>query len=241
MVFILNAGSAVQAGAQTIGPCDPALRAIPGALGYKQRDSMRCEGLYRAPTSGGIDLISFAKRLPGGTIGAKGRIEVEVPAHPGSPSRIVIRVSTLKEDVYYQMDTIASAGTTIGWPTSDVLDQVKLTSKDLGFLGWREVGKEREFVPLGVKESASATFADASTVLIVRSPLPLEWVKWRLYSIDGRDKQAKWNDVPGGGFPPGWPIEIRLPMGRVGSHVVDVYATPENRDMPERLSARLLF
>jgi hypothetical protein len=241
IALIFNTGAAEQARAQTVGPCDPTLRARPGALGYKQRDPSRCEGLYRALTSGEIELISFARRLPSTTTGTKGRIEVDVPASPTSPRRIAIRVSTLKEDVYYQLDAVTSSGATIGWPTSEVLDQVGLTSKDLGFLGWREVGREREFVPLGVKESASAAPGDASIVLVVRSALPLEWVKWRLYRLGEPAKQEKYSDVPGNAFPAGWPIEIRIPMGRTGSHVVDVYAMPENRDMPEILSARLLF
>ncbi len=238
IAFILDAGCSAQTFAQKVSPCDPTVRATPDALGYKQRDPIRCEGLYRAPTSGGIELISFARRLPSGT---KGRIEVDVPASPTSPARIAIRVSALKEDVYYQLDAITSAGTTIGWPTSEVLDHVGLTSKELGFLGWREAGKERQFVPLGVKESTSGASADAFTVLVVRSPFPLEWVKWRLYRLDEPAEQTKWRDVPGSSFPPGWPIEIRMPMGLTGPYTVDVRAMPENRDVPERLTVQLRF
>jgi hypothetical protein len=47
--------------------------------------------------------------------------------------------------------------------------------------------------------------------------------------------------VPEKGFPPGWPIAVRLPHGLSGVHVIDVYAAPENRDVPERLSVRLRF
>jgi hypothetical protein len=194
--------------------------------------------MYRAPTGGAIEVISFARRLPRPAAGTAGRIEVGVPGRPEGPGRVVIRVWTLAADVYYRLDAVASAGTTIAWPTSDVLDQEGLTSKDLGFVGWRVVGKEREFVPLGVKETASGNPA-GSPVLVVRSPLPLEWVKWRLYRPG--EKGSKWNDVPGTNFPAGSPVDIRMPLDAKGPYIADVYAMPRNQDMPETLTLRLLL
>lgn len=239
-------GSACAAGAfaQRVSPCDPTVEPISGPYGYKQRGAIRCEGLYRARTGGEIELISYIRRLPRATNETNGRIQLDVPALPDLPSKIVIRVSTLKEDVFYQLDAVASPGTTFEWLTSEVLDHVELSLKDLAFLGWRQVGKEREFVPLSVRETASSADARGIAVLIIRSPLPLERVMWRFYRSDQATESAKngkFSDVPGNGFAPGSPIEIRMPVGLAGPHIVDVYAMPQNRDIPERVSVRLLF
>jgi hypothetical protein len=241
IAFLLSAASVSQKVSQTVSACDPTLQAISGALGYKQRDSMRCEGLYRAPTGGEIELISFARRLPSNASEDKRQIQVEVPPHPGASGKVFIRISTLKEDVYYQLDAVASDGTTFGWPTSEVLDKLGLASKDLGFLGWRDVGKEREFLSLGVREGKFVGSADSSSVITIRSPLPLEWVKWRLYPAEASIEEQSWSSVPGHGFPPGWPVQIRMPTGRSGSYFIDLYALPQNRDTPETLTLRLVF
>ena len=226
--------------AQAGSPCDPALRGISGPRGYKQRHNPdRCEGIYRAPTSGGIEVLSFAKRLSGPGAGTSGRIEIEVPAQPDKTSRINIRVRTLREDLYYRMDVVATAGATVGWPSSEVLDQVGITLNDLGFLGWRQAGSEREIVPLGVKGSVSPPPGGSAAVLVVRSPLPLEWVQWRMYRPG--EKQSTYRKMPGSGFPAGSPIDIQIPMDRTGLHIVEVYAMPRNQDMPEELSLPLLL
>jgi hypothetical protein len=73
---------------------------MTAARGYQlRRDPIRCEGTYRAPTSGGIEIISFARRLPRSASETARRIEIDVPGQPDNSGKIVIRVWALMEDV----------------------------------------------------------------------------------------------------------------------------------------------
>jgi hypothetical protein len=153
---------------------------------------------------------------------------------------IFIRVIPLKEGVFYRLDLVP-ASRSVAWPTSEVLDKVGLTSRDLGFLGWRQVGQGREFIPLVVQDSTPQATAEGSPIFVVRSPLALEWVKWRVYPLGDSGREPDYSVLPGNDLPPGWPIEIPMPFGRKGAHVVEVYAMPENRDTPETLSERVLL
>jgi hypothetical protein len=224
------------------GPCDPALKSISisGDLGYKQRDAIRCEGLYQPPKSGEIELISFASSSPSSANVQRGQIEVDIP-HTTVGPKVVLRVSTLKEETFYRLDALASSGSVFIWPASDVLGPAGLTPKDLGFLGWIEKGSGREFVPLSVKANGLTTSDEHSLLLVIRSPLPIEWVKWRVYALGESAMKPAWGKVPGTGFPAGWPISIQMPKIQSGSYLMEVYAMPENRDTPETLSIPLRF
>ena len=56
--------------------------------------------------SGGIEVLSFAKRLFGPGTGTAGRIEIEAPAQPDKTSRINIRVWTLVLLCYKQNNLV---------------------------------------------------------------------------------------------------------------------------------------
>ena len=225
-------------------PCEPGITSVGGELGYHLRGTesqgdLRCEGLYRAPHAGALELLSFVHLQSMAT--AAGRVELRVPALLQLPnSTVTVRVQALHEKVFYRLDARAQPGTTIRWPSAEVIERIGLAPDDLGVVATL-VGQDPPVLVPMIAPTTSATSDKNRTVLIVRAPLRLERVQWRLYAAGSKTLTVPWTRLPVESFPAGWPITIPLPLGLAGTFVIDIYATPENRDVPERLSARLLL
>jgi hypothetical protein len=222
--------------------CDPSILSIGGQLGYQARDNNRCEGLYEARTSSEFELLSFVKKMEVIPIDSPSTIKVLVPNFTHSTGNIAsIRVRALHQNTYYQLDTRASSGTSFSWPSAPVLDKVGLSIQDLGFLAWFPDPRGRVVLPLELLGSKGETGMNLKASLVVRSPLPLEWVKWRIYQEQGPQKGAvSWKDAGMRMIAPGQPIHVDVPLEGDGNiNIIDIYAKPVKRDTPERLSARI--
>lgn len=233
-VLSLLAALLVQAAARAEPPCMPGLRPIAGPLGYQPRGADVCEGLYQAPTSAAFEVLSFARVLEPES-GPAGPLRLLLPEGPGSDVRI--QVKALREKTYYQLDTHGRPASVVSWPTGTVLDKAGLSMKELGYLGWVSGDGENVFVPLSVFQGVpTARVLDSPLTLIVRSPLRLEWVKWRIRSPMPRGTaEADWRKLDGS-FPPGEPLALVIPPGRRGVMTIDVHGLPADRDVPERIT-----
>jgi hypothetical protein len=223
--------------------CDPSVLSIEGKLGYQARDNNRCEGLYEARTSSEFELLSFVRKKGASAIDALSEIKVLIPNFTHSVGNIIsIRVRALHQKAYYQLDAQASPGNSFSWPTTSVLDKVGLSIQDLGFLAWFPDPRGRVILPLQLLDGKGETGIGDKASFVVRSPLPLEWMKWRIYPEQGTQKVAvSWKDAGMRMIAPGQPIHVEVPLGNDGNiKIIDVYAKPVKRDTPERLSVRIL-
>ena len=150
--------------------CDPLVDVQGSGPGtYKERGD-RCEGEYEQKVSGGTGLrvASLTDSYPDFKFAPGDKLHLGWTVE-GSPA-LRLRAVSLRQRLYYRMDSARPAGTdTWIWP-ADVIEQHAMSSRELGLVGVarRVFGKEERdvYVPVRVAKNAAAP-ADRGYILVV--------------------------------------------------------------------------
>ncbi|MEJ7830950.1 MAG: hypothetical protein WKF91_22280 [Segetibacter sp.] len=152
--YILGAGFIGRLRSQ--GICDPSLPRIKdGSIGYRDRGD-RCEGLYINPVSSTtLFVASFTKHFENYDLNAGNALLIEWDK-PRGKKEIHLRAQSIKQRLYYRMDSYRSGGNTFyAWP-SGLLASLKISRKDIGVVGRTKllVGQtERDvYLPLRIRK-----------------------------------------------------------------------------------------
>ncbi len=140
-------------------PCDPDLDPLSkNPLRYELRGD-RCEGLYhRNKTSSILSLVSLTEFFEEYSLKSPQEIAIEWKVPKAQKARL--RAQSIKQDLFYRMDTIrASSETSYRWP-NDVLRKLSISRWDIGLIGWGlyslDGHEQNVCLPLRVTQSREA-------------------------------------------------------------------------------------
>ena len=150
-----------------------------GKLGYRERESNRCEGFFKKrKVAGRFEVVSFTF----GTLGFDLRKDVVLDVgFPGADRKLdrgavhVVAMARSAES-YYRLD----GRLPLRWPVGDVLYPEGLNARKLGIYGIVEKGNM--YVPLYVVQRPSKADdrpRDAA-VLSIRLTIPVENISWQV-------------------------------------------------------------
>lgn len=216
-------------------PCDNSLNPIQGQAGYTLRGD-RCEGLYISPvTANSLEIVSLHKGrlyfdlLPG--------IHLEVsPENVSSAMQgpVYVRAVALNQKTYYRMDAVLPPDHTLSWPINDVLLPVGLRANGIGIFGWINSENGKLFVPIHVVQQGKNSLQqpDGSIKLVVRSPVDIENMVWRLFveGVPASEQNIEWLKAITRPVYAGQPVTIFLPKGPSGVILIEVAARMKNSD-----------
>lgn len=214
--------------------CDPALRPVEtNPNGYQQRGD-RCEGVYIDPKSGaGVSLVvaSFTRSFK--DFDSKSRKPLLISwALPGNPS-IHLRAFSLREKLYYRMDSNRPAGETGYTWFTDVLASIGMQKSDVGVVGLATLsmgGQTRQvYVPLNIEQQGYPASVTGYEVLLI----PTDELKRVVYTLarlssDGKLQNLRQNANLGSSFYPAF-ARLRIPisgLGIPGIYYLEMSGTP---------------
>jgi hypothetical protein len=123
------------------------------------------------------------------------------------------------------MDAVMASGGTFRWQLNAVLAPANLPSNAIGVVAWinRDLGKY--YVPVSVVPENVATPASRPPLMILRSSLDIELLKWRSRQESGRGGISDWITV-GDAQPTiiraGQPVSLELREQPSGLSVVEI-------------------
>lgn len=136
--------------------CDQGLRTSESnPYGYQLRGD-RCEGVYIRKVAGSTFVASFTESFENFDPTASQSLLLEWT--PPSKASVHVRAYSLRQKVYYRMDTDRPAeSTSYAWPPN-LLSTLDLKKKDLGVVAWisKLVGDQDVYLPLRIKQKAPA-------------------------------------------------------------------------------------
>jgi hypothetical protein len=213
------------------GPCDPGLLAFArGPHGYRLHGE-RCEGIYVQQVGGtALWVASLTQAFDSFDLSSGADVVVEwaAPAEHG----IRIRAQGIKHNLYYRMDAVRPAASSVfHWPT-DLLAAQNIRSADIGVLGWMRypVGDADQDVLVPLRISQRGAVPDTGAYDLVLFPMvALKEVYLSVTALgpDGRSQRVITQGEPlrYGYYPPERPVHIRLRNLRdVGLYYVEIGA-----------------
>jgi hypothetical protein len=221
---------AAQAGAPQ-SPCDPSLnQTSQNPQGYKLRGD-RCEGIYIQPvSSSNLLLASFTNYFEDFDPNSLEKLSVDW----SSPAQSLVRLRaySLREKLYYQMDSVAALGTTTYvWPGS-VLNSLHLSKQDIGVVGFTElrIGSEDRtlYLPLRISNKTQKRSQGYQAVIVPGSELKEVFISLAKVDADGQPHTFSFSDRPlhRGYYPAERGILIDIPdPGPPGIYYLEIGAT----------------
>jgi hypothetical protein len=200
--------------------CDPLLRQDPGyQLGYRQRGD-RCEGIYiRNVASGLLGIVSFTAHSE--SFDPQSAKAVPLIWSAATPAAVHVRVVSLRDRVFYRMDTLRPPGTdTYLWPT-DMLAALRLLNDELGVLAWtaERIGKDSQLVylPVSVGRATSSPAGLYQLVLLPERELREVFLTLAPVRSDGSMDSPLVNGqrIRSGYLPAGRPVQVDVPAPSV--------------------------
>ena len=179
---LLIVASVLPVGAAAVAQmhCDPSLAPSTNhPYGYMQRGD-RCEGVYIQAVSGStLALLSFTASFGEIDLESGLPLLLEWPAPPGD-REVQLLAKSMRQQLFYRMDTsVRAGGTRYRWPT-DGLAAVKLARADLGLVAFTRMkigGVEQEvLLPLSASQSGGARAASTGYTLLLRPAVGLSKV-----------------------------------------------------------------
>jgi hypothetical protein len=192
------------------------LQAVAGSLGYQHRSAPeRCEGLYQSPVAGeSLEFLSFVSGSIDYDLKTDKVLVIAVPDVSRLGVAVVrVQVRALPLGTFYRMDTTVNTAKAIEWPLNTVIAPAGLYSNSIGVLGWIEKEGRRIYVPISVLLQGKPLTLPRPVTALLRSPVDIEEVRWRLWATDTMDKLPPWQVLRGNAPNPiraGEPI--RLPI-----------------------------
>jgi hypothetical protein len=218
---------------------------IVGSIGYQRRlNADRCEGFYQQQVSGSLEFLSLVKGTINYDLASDRTLIVTTPnLSQFVGSQVFLTARALRPGTYYRMDAAVASGGTFRWPINAVLAPANLPSNAIGVVAWinRDLGKY--YVPVSVIPENVATPASRPPVMILRSSLDIELLKWRSRQESGQNKIRDWITV-GGPQPTiiraGQPISLDLSGQPSGSLVVEIAVKYANQGKLETEPFRII-
>ena len=192
------------------------LQAVSGAMGYQHRSaSERCEGLYQSPVAG--ERLEFLSFVSGSISYDLMKDKVLVVAVPDvshlKATEVHIRARALPLGTYYRMDTTVAAAKTIEWPLNAVIAPAGLHADRLGVIGWIEKEGTKIYVPVSVLPKGQSPAPQLAVTALLRSPIDVEKVRWRLWTPGTTEQSPPWQGLAGNApntIRAGEPIKLQI-------------------------------
>jgi hypothetical protein len=166
-VGLALAAAILPAGPSLAQSCDAYLHSSASdPYGYRARGN-RCEGVYIKDLSASLRVVSFTREFDTFT-GSDPILHLEWTG--GYPGGVHLRANSLRPRLYYEMDSIQTAGSSsYDWETS-LLMALRITRPELGIVGWtsqRIGGQDRQvYLPVAVKTSKSDKKSSYQIVIV---------------------------------------------------------------------------
>ena len=184
-------------------------------LGYRQRDD-RCEGVYiRNVASGMLDIVSFTAHFA--DFDLQSATAVPLIWYSASPAAVHVRVVSLRDRLYYRMDTLRPESTdSYLWPT-DILSALRLANNELGVLAWttQQIGNDsrRVYLPVAVGRSAISPTEPYQLLLLPERELREVFLTLAPLRSDGSMDTPLVNGqrIRSGYLPAGRPVPVDMP------------------------------
>lgn len=214
-------------------PCEQKILdlADSNTTGYQPRSDSMCEGVYTAPRKGepSLEMVLLTQGLPKYNLGEDRFLFVDIPGL-NELKDLPIRLQAVgrEEGVHYRMDAYLPAQGAFVWPLGTVLEKEGIEDFQLGVYGWIESENRRVFLPLSIKTQQSASRALDQIHLIVRTPLRLDWMAWRVAAEKvpfGNFEEIERSDLFASEL-----IVLKIPSGAKGVLKIEVQGKPHNRN-----------
>jgi len=215
-------------------PCDQRLSRPSGDVyGYQLRGD-RCEGVYAREVAGDAKLLLVSLTESFQKFDARSGQPIQVRwAAPDITAGVRLRSYSLRQKLYYRMDTTRPAGdTSYVWPTS-ILGSLGLSRDDIGVVGWftRVIGGAAQpiYVPLRlVQDATSHETRQIGAVILPSAELTELFVSVARLRADGSVAAQLERDRPLklGFYPADRGIRVPLPpLTLPGVYLVEIGAT----------------
>jgi hypothetical protein len=204
-------------------PCDTQLLGqADDPLAYARRGD-RCEGVYvrEVAGTGGLSVVGFSTREPFPIVPGQ---PLMVAWHAPADASVFLRAISLRRRLYYRMDASRPAGDPVfEWPT-EVLEALKLESREIALVAWiqERIGEREQavYVPVRIGAGRSPeTIPPPRYAIQIVPGTELEEIYVTLAAVDetGRDRSVVVRDQPlGRGFYPAERV-IPIPLPRLPS------------------------
>lgn len=213
------------------GPCDQGLLGrARGPHGYRLHGE-RCEGIYVQQVGGTVLWVaSLTQAFDSFDLSSGADVMVEWTAPEERDFRI--RAQGIKHNLYYRMDALRPAISTVfRWPT-DLLAAQNIRSADIGVLGWMRYpvgGVDQDvLVPLRISQRGSLPDTGAyDLVLFPMVALKEVYLSVTALGPDGRSERDMIQGEPlrYGYYPPQRPVHIPLRnLSDVGLYRIEIGA-----------------
>ena len=176
------------------------LQAVPGPMGYQHRSvPARCEGLYQSPVAGeSLEFLSFVRGSIRYDLRTDKVLVVAVPdVSQLEANEVRIRARALPLGTYYRLDTNVATAKAFDWPMNAVIAPARLSADSLGVIGWIEKGGTKIYVPVSVLPQGQSPAPQLPVIALLRSPLDIEEVRWRLWATGTTDRSPPWQVLGG--------------------------------------------
>jgi hypothetical protein len=124
-----------------------------------------------------------------------------------------VRARALPLGTYYRMDTTVATAKTIEWPLNAVIVPAELHADSLGVIGWIEKGGTKIYVPVSVLPKGQSPAPPLAVTVLLRSPIDIEKVQWRLWAMGTTEPSPPWQGLAGNALNTiraGEPIKLQL-------------------------------
>jgi hypothetical protein len=222
------------------------VQAIPGPIGYQRRQNAeRCEGFYQQQVAGSLELLSLVSGPINYDLVSDKVLTVAVPALPQLQSpQVFLTARALPPGTYYRMDAVIGPSGNFKWPLNEVLAPAKLRSDSIGVVAWINQVLGKYYVPISIAAENVAPSAARLPVMIFRSSLDIELLRWRVRREGGGVSAGDWIKV-GGQNPAiiraGQWVSLQIPAQPSGPSIVDVVANYANTGPPEPQLFRVIL
>lgn len=220
--------------------------AISGPIGYQRRlNADRCEGFYQQQVSGTLEFLSLVNGTINYDLVSDKTLVVSAPnLGQFGGSQVFLTARALRPGTYYRMDATVASGGTFRWPLNAVLAPANLPSNAIGVVAWtnRDLGKY--YVPVSVVPENVATPATRPPLMILRSSLDIELLKWRSWKESGRDGISDWITVGDAQLTiirAGQPISLELREQPSGLSVIEIAVKYANLGRPQTEQFRIIL
>lgn len=182
------------------------------ATGYQLRqNSERCEGFYRQQVAGSFELMSLVNGPINYDLASDKVLIVSVPALPQlQNARVFLTARALRPGTYYRMYAVIGSGGKFKWPLDAVLKQRNLRSNSIGVVAWIDQALGKYYVPVSVVPENVAASAPRPPLMVFRSSLDIELLRWRIRREGGGASVGEYIRVGGEVPPSGQDKQCRL-------------------------------
>ncbi len=200
ILFLLCFLSLMNASFAQDNQCRPILSPIDDdEFSYQIRkygNSVRCEGFYRSPVSGNLEVVSFLVGELNYNLNYDVILEVSSPMH----LNMNITAMAIPLGVFYRMGAELGKSSSLLWPLKDVIVPAGLYARLIGVFGWIKSGADKTYIPLRIRNTLNSNnqMLEDSTkiILTIRSVTDVTNINWRIlsYYLNNRlvDLQQDW-------------------------------------------------